>query len=334
MYSKNLSSEKVGLISNIQRYTIHDGPGIRTEIFFVGCTLKCIWCSNPETILPRQRLGVFPAKCLSLSKCGYCTKVCPLTNNGTSMFPIAHDENGVLSSIRMQEKCADCLKCAECPSRAIKIWGEYMTQDELMDIIVDDRSFYRKTGGGVTLSGGEVMMQWEFALGLLKSCKNASINTCVETALHCQWEQANAVFEYTDLIITDIKHMDSQKHKDITGSGNELILDNIIKASKLGIKMVIRTPIVPGYNDDLDNIRETGTFIRDELGTSVIQYQLLPYKKIGTEKYASLGEPYPMGDYLPLERSIWENNIKELTKVLVSEYGVPAVAGSNQKLKI
>ncbi|MDR0817534.1 MAG: glycyl-radical enzyme activating protein [Clostridiales Family XIII bacterium] len=332
MLHTNKRGEPAGLVSNIQKYTIHDGPGIRTEIFFTGCPLRCLWCSNPETLKPYPRLGVYPAKCLSLEKCGYCRKACPLPDAS----PLIHDGNGVIRAINMEDECSGCLKCADaCPPRAIKVWGDLYSVDELLRIIEEDRRFYQKTGGGVTLSGGEVMLQWEFARMLLKACKDASINTCVETALQCTWAQAEAVFEYADLIIADIKHMDSAKHKEYTGTGNETILENIRLTAALGKPVVLRTPVVTGYNGDEENIRATGAFIRDELisnGANILQYQLLPYRKMGTEKYDSLGESYPMGDYVPPEREEWEKELLRLTDILKKEYGVPAVSGSSQKL--
>ena len=324
------SGEPCALVGNIQKYTIHDGPGIRTTVFFTGCTLRCLWCSNPEMVESVARLGVYPAKCLSRKKCGYCVKNCPTT--GARHFEF--DENGILKAVNMHAECENCLKCADtCPPRAIKLWGEKMTLAELMKIIVEDKSFYRKTGGGVTLNGGEVMLQWEFARMLLKACREASINTCVETALHCPAEHMEAVYEHTDLVITDIKHMDKEKHRKYTGADNTLILGNIKRTAALKKKLVIRTPVVPGYNGDEENIRKTGAFIRDELGGAVVQYQLLPYRKMGIEKYDSLGIPYPMGDYEPPERSEWEANLIYLADMLVNEYGLPAVAGSNKKLE-
>jgi pyruvate formate lyase activating enzyme len=320
--------EPCALVSGIQKYTIHDGPGIRTTVFFMGCALRCLWCSNPETLYTSPRLGVYPGKCISRQKCGHCINNCPLKNERV----IAFDENGILKAVHMREECENCFKCAEaCPPRAIKIWGEKMTLGELMKVINEDRSFYLNTGGGVTLNGGEVMLQWEFAETLLRSCKETSINTCVETSLHCPREHMEAVYHYTDLVITDIKHMDSVKHREYTGAGNETILGNIKRTAELGKKFVIRTPVVPGYNGDEENIRKTGEFIRS-LGGKILQYQLLPYRRLGTEKYDSLGMRYPMADYLPPERSEWERNLAYLAAMLVDEYGLPAVAGSGKKL--
>jgi len=143
-----------------------------------------------------------------------------------------------------------------------------------------------------------------------------------------------AVYRYTDLVITDIKHMDTKKHLEYTGAGNELILENIRRTVELGKKLVIRTPIVMGYTGDEANIRAIGAFIRDELGGRIVSYQLLPYRKMGTEKYDSLRQAYPMGDYVPPEREVWERELKRLAEILVSEYGLPAVAGSGKKLEI
>jgi pyruvate formate lyase activating enzyme len=232
----------------------------------------------------------------------------------------------------MGAECESCLKCADvCPPRAIKAWGEKKTLPELMEVIRADSDFYAGTGGGVTLNGGEVMLQWEFAVMLLKACRESSIHTCVETALHCPREHMESVFEYTDLVIADIKHMDTRLHNEYTGVGNEIILSNIARAAKMGKKIIVRTPVIPGYNGDDENIMKTGAFIRDTLGGAVVQYQLLPYRKLGLEKYESLGLPYPMGDYEPPKRAEWEANLVRLAGMLVDEYGLPATAGSSGK---
>ena len=324
------NGELAGLVTNIQKYTIHDGPGIRTEIFFKGCTMHCRWCSNPETISPAQELGVYPAKCVRDDKCGLCVRACPLGGG-----PIAFDGEHLIASLTMVDECAGCLRCAdECPGHAIKLWGEKMTADELMKIILEDLSFYRRTGGGVTLNGGEVLVQWEFARELLRRCREQEIHTCVETALNVPTEHMEAVFEYTDLVLTDIKHMDTAKHREFTGAGNEQILKNIRRAAELGMKLVIRTPVVPGHNNSDEEIRAIGRFLRDELGGRIVQYQLLPYRKMGTEKYDSLGRPYPMGDFVPPERGEWEANLLHLAEMLQREFSLPAVPGSGAKLEL
>jgi pyruvate formate lyase activating enzyme len=325
----NSAGEPAALISNIQRYTIHDGPGIRTELFFTGCTLRCRWCSNPETLAPKAQLGVYPSKCLGADKCTRCLKICPLGGQPLEF------ENGFIKSIRMTDTCTDCYLCAEeCPPRAVKRWGDLMTVDELLRVILEDRSFYERTGGGITLSGGEVLLQWEIAAKLLEACKKAGINTCVESALNVSRAHMEAVYEYTDLVIADIKHLDSEKHKTLCGAGNELILDNIRRTVELGKKLVLRTPVVPGYNGSEADIRAVGAFIRDELGNRIVQYQLLPYRRLGLEKYEALGIPYPMGDDAPPDRSIWEQELLRLADMLVTEYGVPAAAGASKKLEL
>lgn len=209
-----------------------------------------------------------------------------------------------------------------------------MTVPELLKIVIEDRSFYQKTGGGVTLNGGEVMVQWEIAVMLLEACKKTGINTCVETALNCPTAHMDAVYAFTDLVIADIKHMDTDIHKDITGVGNELILENIRRTVDLGKKLVIRTPVVPGYNADEASMRAIGRFIREELDNKIIQYQLLPYRKMGTEKYDSLGLKYPMGDYQPSDRRVWEVELLRLAEIMNREYAVPTVAGTTRKIKL
>ncbi len=323
----NAKDEPCGLIYNIQGYTIHDGPGIRTELFFKGCPLSCPWCSNPEGIAPGAQLGVYPSKCLGLSKCGWCLKACPMAPS-----PLRHDENGFILSADMAAGCADCLKCADnCPSGALMVWGKLMSVAEIMQLLERDRSFYERSGGGVTVSGGEVMAQWEFVSMLLRRCREAGIHTCVESALHCSTEHMLAVLESADMLITDVKFFDSARHRAVVGQGNELILKNIARACGLGLPVVIRTPIVPGWNDDEENLRAIAGFIK-ELGSAVICWQLLPYRKMGTEKYASLNMPYPMGGYEAPERSVWEPALLEKRDMIAREFGLPVVAGAAEKL--
>ena len=325
----NEKGELCAIVTNIQKYTIHDGPGIRTEIFFKGCPLNCLWCSNPEAISPKQQLGIYPAKCINIAKCGLCKSVCEKPEL------IHHGEEGLIASIGMEESCLSCLKCADiCPSRAIKLWGEKMTIDELMKVIREDLSFYRRSGGGVTFSGGEVMMQWEFITELAKKCKSENINVCIESALHCSKDKLEKVMAHADLVITDLKHMDTKVHQSFAGRGNEQILENIRELGRMGKKTVVRTPIVMGYNDSEENIRASAEFLKDALGANIVAWQLLPYRKMGTEKYDSLNIAYPMGDYVPPEREVWEPLLLKLVEIIKDEYSLTAVAGSSAKLNI
>jgi pyruvate formate lyase activating enzyme len=270
-------------------------------------------------------LGVYPKKCLSLEKCGYCIKKCPQKG-----APIEFDDNLVLRALNMTKFCLDCLKCADvCPPSAIKLWGEKMTVSALMKVIEADRNFYDRSGGGVTLNGGEVMLQWEFAQLLLKACKEAWINTCVETALHCPVEHMEAVYVYTDLVIADIKHMDSDKHRLFTGGGNELVLKNLIRTAQLEKNLIIRTPVVPGYNGDEQSIRAIGSFIKNELNGKIVAWQLLPFHKLGVEKYEALMMEYPMKGYIPAEREKWEPELSRLAKMMRDEYDLPAQVGTD-----
>lgn len=322
-------SKESGIVFNIQRFTVHDGPGIRTEVFLKGCPMSCKWCSNPESLNPKRELGIYPDKCIGKDKCGFCLKACPKGGK-----PLEFTEDGII--IGSNEQCLSCMSCAKaCFTHAIKSWGEVMTVDEVMQVILQDLIYYEKSGGGVTLNGGEVAMQWEFAVEILKACKERKINTCVETSMQCSPEVLREFYAYTDLILTDIKNMDSEVHRKWSGVGNERILSNIIQTAEAGIKLVVRIPIIPEINDSDENLRKTAEFIRDELGDAVVQVQLLPYRKMGVEKYHSLGKLYPMGeDYQMPERSAWEKNLLRIRDMLKEEYGIPVEAGSSEKIEL
>ena len=199
-----------------------------------------------------------------------------------------------------------------------------------MQILVADRSYYESSGGGVTLGGGDPLYQWEFARDLLRECRRYGIHTCVESELQCSREAIDAVLAYTDLVLTDIKHIDPRLHERYTGHTNARILANIKYLVDRDVKVVIRIPVVPGYNDDEETVVAIAQFISEDLGNRIAQLQLLPYRVLGKEKYEALGVAYPMGDMKQPPREQYEPNIRHIADVL-RLYGVPAVPGTTTK---
>ncbi len=315
-------SEKKGIVFNIQHLTVHDGPGIRTEVFLKGCPLRCRWCSNPEGLDPHSQLGIYPDKCIQLDKCGFCVKACPKEGR-----PLEFTEDGIIVGSNME--CIRCMSCARaCFTHAIKAWGESMSVEDVMKEVRKDLHYYKQNGGGITLNGGEVTVQWEFAIALLEACRAEEINTCVETTMYCDYGIIERFIPLTDLFLVDLKFMDSERHKKWTGVGNERILENLVRAADDKVPLVLRIPVIPDINNDEENIRESARFIAEKMRNRVYQVQLLPYKKMGVEKYHSMGIEYPMGeDYEMLPRKEWEENLIHLRDIM-REYGVRAEANS------
>ncbi len=316
-----------GIVSNIQQFTIHDGPGIRTEVFLKGCPLQCKWCSNPESLNAKPEIGIYPSRCIGIDKCGYCLTACPECDQGVFF---QHDNK--ITGIDRQ-LCTDCFKCVDaCPAGALTVWGKKLSVGDIMKVVLSDIEFYQKSGGGVTISGGEALVQWRFALAILRDCRQHDIHTCLETALHCNPSILEKIYPYTDLVITDIKHMDDSRHKACTGIGNGLIHRNIITTVEMGKPLIIRIPVVPDHNNSEENIRATAEFIIGKLDNQARQVQLLPYRQLGVEKYASLNKEYPMAGLPEIDRITWEKDILNLVEIMQS-YGIPAVAGASNKLR-
>ncbi len=312
-----------GTVANIQRFTVHDGPGIRTELFMKGCSLRCEWCSNPETYKSIQEIGVDSKKCMC---CGYCLKVCEA--HGKNAIIIC--ESGVVGIDR--DKCDNCLLCEEeCYSGCLFLYGKKMTPEEALDVVKRDRDFYEESGGGLTLSGGECLLQWKFCRELLRLCKEEGIGTCVETALYVTPESIEQVAPYTDLFITDIKQMDTDIHKKYTGVNNELILSNIKKIVDMDKPLIIRIPIIPGFNDNEEFIDKTSDFILNELDNKPMQIQFLKYRPLGEEKAKMLGMPMQMKAIKIEDRESFELQIRGYVKRM-NEKGLPAVAGSRETI--
>jgi pyruvate formate lyase activating enzyme len=273
-----------GIVFNIQRFSIQDGPGIRTTVFLKGCPLRCLWCSNPESMRLSPEIITRDIKCIGSGK---CAEICPKR-------AIAFVEK-----IRIidWERCNYCMKCAQvCPSKAIEAVGEHMTIAEVIDTVGRDSNYYRRTNGGMTLSGGEPLLQWQFALGLLREAKRKGFHTALDTAGYAEWEILDEVLNHTDLVLYDVKHMDSEKHQEATGVFNERILDNLQKTlAKSRTKVWIRRPVIPSFNDSEEDLEKLCRFVLT-LDRPVEKISLLPYHKYGELKYAAKGRAYPYQD--------------------------------------
>jgi pyruvate formate lyase activating enzyme len=276
--------ERKALIFNVQKYNMFDGPGVRTIVFFKGCPLRCKWCANPEGLERKVQVMLKRSLC---TDCGACVSVCPVgilnLSKETSKLEITRDMD-----------CIGCRKCIDvCPESALSIAGEIKTISELLEIIEEDRTFYEMSGGGITLGGGEVLMQPEAAANLLMACKKEGINTAIETSGYAKLEAVLQVAEFTDLFLFDIKHMDSDRHFELTGVRNERILNNLTELLKRRYNVKIRMPLLKGINDSQDEMDQVIQFL-----LSYREYKnfkgidLLPYHKFGVNKYNQLGEDY------------------------------------------
>jgi pyruvate formate lyase activating enzyme len=267
-----------GVIFNIQHYSIHDGPGIRTTVFLKGCPLRCLWCQNPESQASRPEVFFDSEKC---SGCGTCVQAC--SEGAIEVYEGRSRTN--------RDLCQGNGKCVEvCPNEARNLMGRYVTAGEVFERVAADDIFYQRSGGGVTLSGGEPLAQPQFATSLLKLCKDAAIHTALDTCGYASWATVKQVLEYVDLVLYDLKHMDPVEHKKHTGVPNELILDNAKRIHHgLSIPMLARIPLIPGYNDTAENITATAQFIATELDS--IEVHLLPYHRMGEIKHERMEEP-------------------------------------------
>jgi len=290
-----------GKIYDIQRFAIHDGPGIRTLIFMKGCPLTCLWCSTPQTQKSSPDLLYIETHC---NKSLRCVDECP------EKAIIFSDKEKIEINRNL---CNSCGKCVDvCPSQALKLVGEQKTVEQLFQDIKKESNFYRRSGGGVTIGGGEPTMQHEFVAALLKKCKEMYVHTAMETCGYVKWEQLAKILEHIDLLYFDIKHMDSRIHEEITGVSNELILENARKASKIQ-PIIIRIPLIPGLNDSEENILNTAKFA-SELGGNFLRIELLPYHKFGTGNYEQLGREYKLKDTEPPS----EEHMNNLKKIIES----------------
>ena len=265
----------VGTIFDIKKYAIHDGPGIRSTVFFKGCPLACRWCHNPEGINVASQRIYRRERCIG---CGECIRICP----HEAMIQTA--EGIVWNSA----KCDLCQTCADhCPAEAIEFVGRKVAVDEVMREIVKDIAFYDESGGGITLSGGEPLMQPDFLLELLDACAETDLHRTVDTTGYAASELLLQVAQKTDLFLYDLKLMDDARHRDFTGVSNERILNNLKLLAQMGARIQVRVPIIPGINSDFENIDRTAEFVSDLAG--VEQIAILPFHNSARGKYGRLG---------------------------------------------
>ncbi|MHC4641399.1 MAG: glycyl-radical enzyme activating protein [Planctomycetota bacterium] len=278
--TSSIQSERkiTGLVFDIKKYAIHDGPGIRTTVFLKGCPLHCQWCQNPESWEKDPELCFRTGRCV---RCGHCVEVC--TRHATT---IIEDQPSIDPS-----NCSLCGECVDaCLAGAREIIGQEMNVNQVMTEIQKDTVFYDQSKGGATFSGGEPLMQSEFLLALLNHCKTHGIHTAVDTCCFAEFEIIRKVADKTDLFLCDLKHMDNNMHERFTGVGNNLILDNIKQLSEAGKEIIIRIPVIPGFNDDQGNIEATGQFAASL--SNISRVDLLPYNRGGTEKSTRLSADY------------------------------------------
>ena len=270
-----------GTVFDIQHYSIHDGPGIRTNVFLKGCPLHCLWCSNPESQDPHPQLMFRADKCTG---CGACIPVCPVSAISFKE-PIVQNDRAV---------CTACGACVDvCPNEAREIVGRMTTAGEVFDEAAQDTLFYAKDGG-VTLTGGEMLFQPAFSSAILQLCKKAGIHTAIETSGFADWHVLKDILQYTDLVLYDLKEMDPERHRKYTGVDNARILENLKKMSnQMNCEIWVRVPVIPGYNDDKENILATARFVKENIHNCT-QIHLLPFHRLGEGKYEQL-EKEPNG---------------------------------------
>ena len=305
---RRINYKQEGKIFNMQRFSIYDGPGIRTIVFFKGCPLKCDWCSNPESQDPLVQIMFNEKNCI---ECGKCEKNCPV---------------GAIDMLRPgridREKCTSCGVCADnCYPGGLVKSGEETTVEKVMAELKKETIQFRRSGGGVTLSGGELLMQPEFAIELLKACKSMGWHTALETTGYASEDTINKIMPWVDLVLLDIKHLNDEKHKKYVHVSNEIIVKNAKKIAATGKELIIRVPVIPQFNCDENSISDIAKFAKSL--NAVKHIDLLPYHKLGANKYENLGLDYTMGQEIKTPDEDTMNNFKKI----VEDYGLECTIG-------
>lgn len=299
-----------GIVFNIQKCSVHDGPGIRTVVFLKGCPLSCRWCSNPESIHPEPDLAYNEGRCLTPAKCQHCLETC-------LRGAIQRGKNGALHIER--SLCPGCpMPCVDaCPSQSLIAYGTVRRVDEVLRTVEQDGVFYSRSTGGMTLSGGEPLLQIDFVLPLLREARRRHIHTAIETCGRIPWGHYEKTAPYISYYLYDIKSMDSIRHREWTGASNDIILENLRTLSTLVPEktIVCRTPVIPGFNDNRRDIQAICEFIAP---LANVQYEMLPYHRLGTQKYIFLGRTPRMGD-VQLDKNLFSGLLNAATAILGKE---------------
>lgn len=289
-----------GITFNIQKFSIHDGPGIRTTVFFKGCPLRCEWCSNPESQIKNVQILHDQSKC---SYCLSCVAACP---NGA----ITHEDNKIIIN---EDKCVGCLTCVNsCPNRALSYEGDYQTIEEIVDICMQDIDFYEESGGGVTISGGEGMSQPEFLKRLIAELKKNSVHVAIETTGYVKKETFEELARELDLLLFDVKHYDREKHYNGTKVYNDLIVENLKWAIDNGIEVLPRIPVIPDFNDSLEDAEGLAKLLV-EVGAKKVQ--LLPFHQFGEKKYELLNRNYKYKN----KKALYPEDLEEYQKIFLDK---------------
>jgi pyruvate formate lyase activating enzyme len=304
-----------GLVFDLQRYSIHDGPGIRTVVFLKGCPLHCLWCCNPESQRMEPELEFRASLC---QQCGKCISICP----EDAIHPDVH----ISAAEKIDhKKCTNCGECVKvCPNEALRLSGMWLDSEEVFRQCIKDANDFRRSGGGVTLSGGEPLVQPEFALEVLQKLYNRNVHTAVETTGFTRWESIEPLLPFTNLFLFDIKHIQSEKHFAFTGVANERILVNLEKLARSPVEIIIRIPIIPGINDDLENLNSIAILA---VRLSIPEVHLMPFHQFGKEKYSRFGYLYSLAGMKAVQDT--EEGRKSLleAQTIFSKVGITAKIG-------
>jgi pyruvate formate lyase activating enzyme len=275
-----VGARTTGVVFDIRRFSIHDGPGIRTAVFLKGCPLRCWWCHNPEGLSAAPEVVWRAERC---TRCGTCIATCPED---------ALSWDGDAPRLD-QSRCTLCGGCADvCYAEAREVLGRAMTADEVLAAVERDRVFYEESGGGVTVSGGEPLAQPEFLAELLCGCRARGLHAAVDTCGHAPWETLDRIRPLTDLFLYDLKLLDDERHRRYTGVSNALGLENLRALAAAGHDILLRVPLIPGVNDDAESVRQIGAFVTGL--ARPLPLEILPYHALGAAKYARLGREYRM----------------------------------------